>query len=159
MDAYKLYKVERWLYLHHIPLLPKLIKGLIYIIHSSVIPYEAMIGAHCKFLYGGLGCVIGKETVIGDHVVIGTNVLTGGRSNRPGMPVIGSNVYIATGAKILGNITISDNVIIGANAVVIHDVPSNCSVGGGAFPHSEREHRCNEVLQLKPLWLAEGAAI
>ena len=46
------------------------------------------------------------------------------------MPVIGSNVYIATGAKILGNITIADNVIIGANAVVIHDVPSNCSVGG-----------------------------
>ena len=26
--------------------------------------------------------------------------------------------------------TIADNVIIGANAVVIHDVPSNCSVGG-----------------------------
>lgn len=130
MNAYKLYRVERWLYVHHVPFLPKLIKGLIYLIHSSSIPYEAKIGEHCKFLYGGLGCVIGKETVIGDHVVIGTNVLTGGRSNKPGMPVIGSNVYIATGAKILGNITIADNVIIGANAVVIHDVPPNCSVGG-----------------------------
>lgn len=130
MDAYKLYKAERWLYIHHVPLLPKLIKGLIYLLHSSSIPYEAQIGAHCKFLYGGLGCVIGKETIIGDYVIIGTNVLTGGRSNKPGMPVIGSNVYIATGAKILGNITIADNVIIGANAVVIHDVPSNCSVGG-----------------------------
>lgn len=130
MNAYKLYKVERWLYIHHVPLLPKIIKGLIYVLHSSSIPYEAQIGENCKFLYGGIGCVIGKETKIGNHVIIGTNVLTGGKSNKPGMPVIGNNVYIATGAKILGNVTIEDNVIIGANAVVIHDVPSNCSVGG-----------------------------
>lgn len=131
MDAYKMYRAERWLYLRHVPVLPKIIKGMIYLIHNCSIPYEAEIGDHCKFLYGGIGCVIGKETKIGDHVVIGTNVLTGGRSNKLGMPTIGSNVYIATGAKILGNITVADNVIIGANAVVIHDVPSNCSVGGG----------------------------
>ena len=130
MNAYKLYKIERYLYLHKVPILPKIIKGIIYVLHNSSIPYEAEIGRNCKFLYGGIGCVIGKETKIGNHVIIGTNVLTGGRSNKKGMPIIGNNVYIATGAKILGNITIHDNVIIGANAVVIHDVPSNCSVGG-----------------------------
>ena len=130
MNAYKLYKAERWMYLHHIPLMPKVIKGVIYLIHNSSIPYEAEIGKDCKFLYGGIGCVISKKTKIGNHVIIGTNVLTGGRSNKDGHPIIGNNVYIATGAKILGDITISDNVIIGANAVVIHDVPSNCSVGG-----------------------------
>lgn len=130
MNAYKLYRKARWLYTHHIPILPRVIKGIIYLIHNSSISYETEIGDNCKFLYGGIGCVIGKETKIGSHVIIGTNVLTGGRSNKPGMPVIGNNVYIATGAKILGNITIGDNVIIGANAVVIQDVPSNCSVGG-----------------------------
>ena len=130
MNAYKMYRAERLLYLHHIPFLPKIIKGLIYIIHNSSIPYEAEIGENCKFLYGGIGCVISKKTKIGNHVIIGTNVLTGGRSNKEGHPVIGNNVYIATGAKILGDITVADNVIIGANAVVIHDVPSNCSVGG-----------------------------
>ena len=130
MDAYKMYKVERWLYLHHISFLPKIIKGFIYLIHNSAIPYEAEIGSHCKFLYGGIGCVIGKKTKMGEYVIIGTNVLTGGRSNKDGQPVIGNNVYISTGAKILGNIKIGDNVIVGANAVVIHDVPSNCSVGG-----------------------------
>ncbi|OPH27808.1 serine acetyltransferase [Enterococcus faecium] len=92
--------------------------------------YQTEIGDNCKFLYGGIGCVIGKDTKIGNHVIIGTNVLTGGRSNKPGMPTIGNNVYIATGAKILGNITIGDNVIVGANAVVINDVEPNCSVGG-----------------------------
>jgi len=130
MNAYKLYQVERWFYLHHAPFIPKIIKGLIYIIHSSSISYETEIGKNCKFLYGGIGCVIGKETKIGNNVIIGTNVLTGGRSNKSGMPIIGDNVYIATGAKVLGNIKISDNVIIGANAVVICDVPENCSVGG-----------------------------
>ncbi len=130
MDAYKLYKVERWLYLHKIPLLPKIIKGIIYLLHNSAIPYEAKIGSNCKFLYGGIGCVISKQSEIGNYVIIGTNVLVGGRSNQEGHPKIGNNVYIATGAKILGDITISDNVIIGANAVVIRDVPSNCSVGG-----------------------------
>lgn len=130
MNAYKLWKIARFLYLKKIPLLPKFIKGLIYIIHNSSIPYECSIGKNCKFLYGGIGCVIHKDTVIGDNVVIGTNVLIGGRSNKKGVPNIGNNVYIATGAKILGNINISDNVIIGANAVVINDIESNCSVGG-----------------------------
>lgn len=130
MNAYKMYRAERWLYLHHIPLLHKIIKAIIYVVHNSSIPYEAEIGENCKFLYGGIGCVISKKTKIGDHVIIGTNVLTGGRSNKEGHPIIGNNVYIATGAKVLGDITVGDNVIIGANAVVIHDVPSNCSVGG-----------------------------
>ena len=125
MNAYKLYKAERWMYLHHIPLMPKVIKGVIYLIHNSSIPYEAETGKDCKFLYGGIGCVISKKTKIGNHVIIGTNVLTGGRSNKDGHPIIGNNVYIATGAKILGDITISDNVIIGANAVVTKEITTD----------------------------------
>jgi len=92
MDAYKLYKMERYLYLHRMPILPKIVKGIIYILHSSSIPYECQIGNHCKFLYGGIGCVLSKDTVIGDYVVIGTNVLIGGRSNKQGHPKIGNNV-------------------------------------------------------------------
>ena len=45
-------------------------------------------------------------------------------------PVIGDNVFIGTGAKIIGNITIGNNVLIGANAVVTKDVPDNCTVIG-----------------------------
>ena len=45
-------------------------------------------------------------------------------------PVIGNNVLIGAGAKIIGNIYIGDNVNIGANAVVISDVPDNCTVVG-----------------------------
>lgn len=45
-------------------------------------------------------------------------------------PIIGDNVRIATGAIVLGEITIGDNSIIGAGAVVVKSVPANCTVIG-----------------------------
>lgn len=53
-----------------------------------------------------------------------------GRSGRIKPPTIGNNIYISTGAKILGDIQIDDNVIVGANSVVIKDVPRNAIVVG-----------------------------
>ncbi|MDN5874218.1 MAG: hypothetical protein L0H29_07555, partial [Sinobacteraceae bacterium] len=46
------------------------------------------------------------------------------------LPVIGNNVWIMAGAKVLGPITIGNNVLIGANAVVLSDVPDNSVVAG-----------------------------
>lgn len=43
---------------------------------------------------------------------------------------IGNNCLIGTGAKIIGGVTIGDNVRIGANAVVVNDIPSNCTAVG-----------------------------
>jgi len=57
-------------------------------------------------------------------------VTIGGRLKISGVPVIGNDVYIATGAKILGPITIGNNSVVGANAVVIHNVPENTVVAG-----------------------------
>jgi carbonic anhydrase/acetyltransferase-like protein (isoleucine patch superfamily) len=45
-------------------------------------------------------------------------------------PIIGSNVDIGSGAKILGPIRVGNNVLIGANAVVIMDIPDNCIAVG-----------------------------
>lgn len=44
-------------------------------------------------------------------------------------PVIGDNVEICCGAKVLGGIHIGNNAVIGAQALVIHDVPENAVVG------------------------------
>ena len=43
---------------------------------------------------------------------------------------IGNNVWIGTGAKIIGSLTIGDNVIVSANAVVTKSIPSNVVVAG-----------------------------
>ncbi len=45
-------------------------------------------------------------------------------------PKIGKNCILGCGSCILGNIVVGDNVKIGANAVVLHDVPNNCTVVG-----------------------------
>ena len=42
--------------------------------------------------------------------------------------VIGDNVLIGAGAKVLSGVKIGDNVKIGANAVVIEDIPDNATV-------------------------------
>lgn len=46
-------------------------------------------------------------------------------SSKNGAPVIGDNVYIGCGAKLIGRITIGTNARIGANAIVVKDVPAN----------------------------------
>lgn len=46
------------------------------------------------------------------------------------VPVIGDNVQISTGSKILGPVHIGDNVVIGANSTVLKDIPSNCVAVG-----------------------------
>lgn len=69
---------------------------------------------------------VGKNVVIFQQVTIGANTIKDSKSY--GAPVIGDNVYIGAGAKIIGNSHISDNCRIGANAVVVQDVPYNSLV-------------------------------
>lgn len=44
--------------------------------------------------------------------------------------IIGNNVVIASGAKVIGNITIGNNVMIGSGAIVVTDIPDNSVVVG-----------------------------
>lgn len=88
------------------------------------------VGAGVNFIHRGTiainpGCTVGENSRINCDVVIGAEL---GSSKKA--PVIGKNVYIAPGAKILGNVKIGDNVIVGANSVVIKDVPDNVAVAG-----------------------------
>lgn len=77
-------------------------------------------------IYISVDAVIGAGSTIFQQVTIGSNSLAG--TSRPGSPVIGKNVFIGAGAKIIGGITIGDNVRIGAGCVVFEDVPENCTV-------------------------------
>ena len=67
---------------------------------------------------------IGKNCVLNPMIVIGHKV-----PDEPA-PIIGDNVFIGAGAKIIGDIHIGNNVTIAPNAVVIKNVPDNVTVGG-----------------------------
>lgn len=69
-------------------------------------------------------CVVSAQARLGTHCKILSDVTIGGqgRYDVPGAPRIGDRVFIGSGAKIIGNVTIADRVVIGANAVVVKDV-------------------------------------
>ncbi|MFT9867395.1 serine O-acetyltransferase [Bacillus mobilis] len=99
-------------------------------IYNSSIPYETILGKGTKFGYGGIGVVMHKKAIIGENCLISQQVTIGGRSGLKELPVVGDNVYIGAGAKVLGAIKVGNNVTIGANAVVITDIPDNAVVAG-----------------------------
>ena len=84
------------------------------------------------FIDHGNGVVIGETTVIGDNVTVYQGVTLGGTGKDTGKrhPTIGNNVTIGAGAKVLGPFTVGDNSKIGASAVVLKEVPPNCTVVG-----------------------------
>ena len=74
--------------------------------------------------------VVHARVKMGRNVFLSHCVTIGGRSGRPDVPTIKDNVYIAPGAKVLGNIVVGEGSVIGANAVVIRDVPPRSIVAG-----------------------------
>ncbi|UFT99474.1 serine O-acetyltransferase [Radiobacillus kanasensis] len=84
------------------------------------------------FIDHGMGVVIGETCEIGDNVTIFQGVTLGGTGKEKGKrhPTIKDNALIATGAKILGSITIGESSKVGAGSVVLHDVPDHSTVVG-----------------------------
>lgn len=79
------------------------------------------------FLPHTVGTVLGAE-LIGNNVTILQGVTLGTPEPDRGFtvslrPVIGNNVLIGAGAKIIGRITVGDYAKVGANSVVLQDVP------------------------------------
>ena len=69
---------------------------------------------------------IGKNFLVHQNVTVGRGKMIEGKD----VPVIGDNVFIGTGAIVIGGIHIGNNVKIGAGTLVNKDVPDNCTVVG-----------------------------
>ena len=100
------------------------------VIFATHLPPEAEIGEGTELGYGGIGVIVHKEAVIGRNCLLSPGVVLGGRSGRPGAPIIEDEVLIGVGAKILGPIRIGAGAKIGANAVVLEDVAPGDTVAG-----------------------------
>ncbi|MCQ6268467.1 serine O-acetyltransferase [Fictibacillus sp. WQ 8-8] len=91
----------------------------------------AQIG-HRFFIDHGMGVVIGETCIIGNDVTLYQGVTLGGTGKEKGKrhPTIEDHALIATGAKVLGSITIGKHSKVGAGSVVLRDVPPNSTVVG-----------------------------
>ncbi|MCE5229716.1 serine acetyltransferase [bacterium] len=74
------------------------------------------------------GIVIHGRLGSGCTIVQGAQIVSRGNFKGQGWPTLGDNVYLGSGAKVLGAVTIGNNVRIGANAVVKDDVPDDSVV-------------------------------
>ena len=79
-----------------------------------------------------MGIVVGETTIIGDDCQLYQGVTLGGTGKQGGKrhPTLGNGVVVGVGASVLGNITLGDNVKVGGGAVVVRDVPADCTVVG-----------------------------
>ncbi|MBN9520043.1 serine acetyltransferase [bacterium] len=94
------------------------------------------------------GCVIGRGAEFGpgfvlvhSHGVVINGTVRGGRNVRiehqvtigaekRQSPLLGDDVFIGAGAKVIGPVWIGDGAKVGANAVVVDDVPAGATVVG-----------------------------
>ena len=79
-----------------------------------------------------MGIVIGETAEIGDDCLLYQGVTLGGTGKDKGKrhPTLGNNVLVGSGAKVLGPFKVGDNTRIAAGAVVLNEVPPNCTAVG-----------------------------
>lgn len=128
----QLHSVARWCYLHHVPVLPTLIKAVTYVVFNCLLPAECSIGRGTRLWHHGWCTGIHPNVEIGRDCNIYNQVEIGGGYDGPDGPpiriIIGDRVNVCAGAKVFckaGTLTIGDGSTIGANAVVLSDVPPN----------------------------------
>jgi serine O-acetyltransferase len=93
-------------------------------------------------------CIIGRGAEFGPEFVLlhATGVVINGKvrggrgvtlehqvtigADRRETPVLGDDVFIGAGAKVIGPVSVGSGARVGANAVVVHDVPAHSTVVG-----------------------------
>lgn len=105
---------------------------LIQLLYGSSIPLNTKFVSTPIFPHGLYGIFISGDAIIGDNVTIYHQVTIGSNyshmSKYKGAPIIGDNVTLGAGSKIIGGIKIGKNVKVGTNCSVNHSVNDNLTV-------------------------------
>ena len=111
-------------------LLALLAARVVEVLFGVAIPPSVEIGP--GFYIGHIGAItFFAGTRVGRNLSIGPGVVVGPRGpDRNGVPELGDDVYVGSGAKLLGEIRIGHRARIGANAVVLCDVPDDATAVG-----------------------------
>ncbi len=122
--AHSLYKKEKYLPARAISQMARALTGIE--IHPGATIGKGLMIDH------GMGVVIGETAEIGNNCTIYQGVTLGGTGKDVGKrhPTLGNNVMVGAGAKVLGPFYIGDNTKIAANAVVLAEIPDNCTAVG-----------------------------
>jgi serine O-acetyltransferase len=126
------YRLGHFLWRSDMILFPQLLSLLGRLVSGVAIAPSAEIGPGVLILHGS-GVVIEEDVHIGTGATIYQGVGMGQRFSctaSDGLPIIGKDVTIYAGAKILGPIRVGNHCCIGANAVVIRSFDDNTTIAG-----------------------------
>lgn len=118
------------------------------IVTGCDIAHEARIGPGFRMFHPN-GVVINPATVIGARCTIHQGVTLGGTPS--GAPLIGDDVDIAPGARIMGPVIIDHHVRVGANAVLTHTISGSYLVLAGVPARILRKARPDDFPARGPL--------
>ncbi|MAZ03727.1 MAG: serine O-acetyltransferase [Sneathiella sp.] len=136
--AVVLHRLAHWLWERNWRLLARLLSQFSRFLTGIEIHPGAKIGRKF-FIDHGMGVVVGETADIGDNVTLYHDVTLGGvapsidSDAQRGVkrhPTLQDGVIIASGAQIIGPITVGKCARVGANSVVLKDVPDHTTVVG-----------------------------
>ena len=125
------HRIAHFLYKNKLYFLARLISQMGRFFTGIEIHPGAKIGKRL-FIDHGMGIVIGETAKVGDDCTIYHQATLGGtgKDSIKRHPILGNNIMVGCGSKVLGPINIGDNVKIGAGAIVLKDVEENTTVIG-----------------------------
>lgn len=131
LRAIRMHRRANWFYHHRLFFIARWISQRAVRKTGIEIHPAAKVGKRF-FIDHGAGVVIGETAEIGDDVTLYQGVTLGGTGKDTGKrhPTIGNNVMIGAGAKVLGPFKVGDNTNIAAGAVVLAEIPPNCTAVG-----------------------------
>ncbi len=138
MHALTVHRIAHFLYLRHVPLIPRMMSEIVHRRTGIDIHPGATIG-EAFFIDHGTGVVIGETAVVGHRVKLYQGVTLGALSvpredvsrarSRKRHPTIEDDVTIYAGATILGGDTvIGTRSVVGGNVWLTHSVPPDTKV-------------------------------
>ena len=125
------HRLAHWLLLHRCRFLARAVSQWARLWTGIEIHPGATIG-HRLVIDHGMGVVIGETAEIGDDCLLYQGVTLGGTGKEKGKrhPTLGNDVLVGSGAKVLGPFKVGDNARIASGAVVLREVPPNCTAVG-----------------------------
>lgn len=136
MNFVTLWRWSRPAYRRRIPLVPRLLKTVIFLVFHAILPCEAVVGRDLMLEHYGLGVVIHPNVTLGDRVRIYHGVTLAAETwvGSEHRIFVGDDVVIGAGAIIVArtntSLYIGNGARIGAGAVVTKDVPPGVTVVG-----------------------------
>jgi len=131
LHALLFHRVHHWMHTHGLRFFARWGSQCARFLTGIEIHPGAVIGRRF-FIDHGMGVVIGETTIIGDDVTLFQGVTLGGTGKETGKrhPTLHDGVTVGVDASVLGAIIVGARSKVGGGAVVVKEVPPDCTVVG-----------------------------